>query len=37
MRNTWNDLMVQGSFLALGVSVGLLIFSQFAEWVRWAL
>jgi hypothetical protein len=37
MRNTWTDLMVQGSLWALGVSVGLLVLSQFGSWVRWAL
>lgn len=37
MRNTWNDLVIQGSMWALGVSVGLLVLSQVAHWVRWTL
>ncbi len=37
MRNTWNDLVIQGSLWALGVSAGLLAFSQIAHWIRWTL
>ena len=37
MRNMWTDMMVQGSLWALGVSVGLVLVTQFAEWIRWAL